>query len=700
MSITGANNPFPCTPVVFSAANQILQLGTITRDGNQFTFSVGFKWKINGVIYQNTSPVLLTIAEASEGFFRIDNAILNTSNSIELQQGLESETIALQPVVPDTNILLTSWNISGTTIGDTSEPITGTQFKQKIENTRYKSRLSGENVIIPFQAAGQSHYMVSNATLVSVAGFTTAGLTTPMYEGQDVIFENQTGHDITLKGSFGVDTSFVIGADLIVPNNGKLWFRFRNNELELIDKNWFGIHEVATPENLGEFIDGLDSKTDIKDVDEFILSDSEDSLKSKKTRFSDLKTNLKSYFDNFYLSLSIFNDFVTSVNEQIGDVVLEIPTKTSDLENDSNFVSSNDLDNYVPYTGAVQDVDLGENNFKANSIQVGDGVNPDENSGYVKVIKDANNIVELFLESNNLILGQIGVSISHDGGIVFSNFTPNSEEIETGSTISILKEGLLFSLTNSFLKANKDGIERDILLSGLAEISDILGLQAALDNKPNLGETSSTAYRGDRGKTAYEHSQLIESNPHETKLVQLKDYSSAAYSEIIDTDSFLILDSATSLWKRFSFNNLKSKLKAYFDTLYTTSSAVASQISTALVSFKNANYLDATSSIQTQLDSKLAIETPTTTGVNISFTQDRVYGSLATPETGNITANVTGAKLGVTNIIIHNSGTAPTFSSQFKKLSGSGNYVTGVVNYIYCTYISTTEIIYSINQRA
>lgn len=185
--------------------------------------------------------------------------------------------------------------------------------KKKIENTRYKSRLSGENIIIPFQAAGQSHYSVSNAALVSVAGFTTAGLTTPMYEGQDVIFENQTGHEITLKDSFGVDTSFVIGADLLVPNEGKLWFRFRNNELELIDKNWFEINEVATPQNLGEFIDSLDSKTDVKDTDEFVLSDSDDELKSKKTRFFDIKNKLKGYFDTLYLSLSIFNDFVTDV---------------------------------------------------------------------------------------------------------------------------------------------------------------------------------------------------------------------------------------------------------------------------------------------------------------------------------------------------------------------------------------------------
>lgn len=219
--------------------------------------------------------------------------------------------------------------------------------KKKIENTRYKSTLSGENVIIPFQAAGQSHYSVTHAALVSVAGFTTAGLTTTMYEGQDVIFENQTGHDITLKDSFGADTSFVIGADLIVPNEGKIWFRFRNNELELIDKNWFGIQEVVTPENLGEFIDGLDAKTNIKDDDGFILTDSEDSLKSKKTRFLDIKTKLKSYFDTFYLSLSVFDDFVTdffdSLDNKLDKSITDSSVYGTDAAGDQTMIPLSEL---------------------------------------------------------------------------------------------------------------------------------------------------------------------------------------------------------------------------------------------------------------------------------------------------------------------------------------------------------------------
>jgi hypothetical protein len=87
-------------------------------------------------------------------------------------------------------------------------------------------------------------------------------------------------------------------------------------------------------------------------------------------------------------------------------------------------------------------------------------------------------------------------------------------------------------------------------------------------------------------------------------------------------------------------------------------------------------------------------------GVTLSFITDTVYGTLLTPETSSaITANVTGALLGVTNILIHSGSTTPTFESQYKKLSGSGNYSAGTINYIFCTYIASTEIIYSINQR-
>jgi len=96
----------------------------------------------------------------------------------------------------------------------------------------------------------------------------------------------------------------------------------------------------------------------------------------------------------------------------------------------------------------------------------------------------------------------------------------------------------------------------------------------------------------------------------------------------------------------------------------------------------------------------IPLQTPQTTGVALSFVADSVYGTISSPETGNITFNTTNAKLGVTNIIIHNNTTtAPTFATNMKKLSGSSSYVINTINYIYITYINATEVIYSINQR-
>lgn len=248
MSITGANNPFSCNPVVFSAGNQILELGTITRDGNEFTFSVGFIWKINGTTYQNTVPFIIEITEASDGFYRIDNAILNTSNSIELQQGLESETIALQPVVPDTNILLTSWNISGTTIGAPIDPIVGTQFKKKSESLAYSyPLLSGANAVIQLRPEGNSYYEVGNVGLVSIDGFGLDLITgNPSaevpYAMKDLIISNIGTTSLVLKhngtGTANSKFYFLDEQNLVIPAGGKVWFKYGIPYCFFIFKSW------------------------------------------------------------------------------------------------------------------------------------------------------------------------------------------------------------------------------------------------------------------------------------------------------------------------------------------------------------------------------------------------------------------------------------------------------------------------------
>jgi hypothetical protein len=99
---------------------------------------------------------------------------------------------------------------------------------------------------------------------------------------------------------------------------------------------------------------------------------------------------------------------------------------------------------------------------------------------------------------------------------------------------------------------------------------------------------------------------------------------------------------------------------------------------------------------------KLDITAATNAGSGVSITldfanADTIYGTVASPVTGNIGVSTTSAKVGVTHIVVHNSSTAPTITGALK-LSGSGNYKVSVNNYIYFTYISATTVIYSINQ--
>lgn len=257
MSITGSNNQFSCSPAIYTATNTIIALGTITRSGNAFTFSVGFVWKINGTIYQNNAPVTITVASATTGYYRIDNAILNTSNSIELQQGLPSNSVALQPVVPETAVLLTSWNISGPTVSDQTEPIVGATFVKKsfadylISND---SGVAGVPATIALDASGKTEIRLINPALEEIASVNINSITNVSnpelpYSGKPYLIRNLTGNPITIIHDAALDIpgglrrrifafSLKEATDLVVPNNEAVLFHFTDGFMVEIFRSW------------------------------------------------------------------------------------------------------------------------------------------------------------------------------------------------------------------------------------------------------------------------------------------------------------------------------------------------------------------------------------------------------------------------------------------------------------------------------
>lgn len=65
----------------------------------------------------------------------------------------------------------------------------------------------------------------------------------------------------------------------------------------------------------------------------------------------------------------------------------------------------------------------------------------------------------------------------------------------------------------------------------------------------DLGETSDTAYRGDRGKIAYDHSQVRDANPHETKHDQLLEKGEADVSSTNTTKNKHVSNAQAKKWE-------------------------------------------------------------------------------------------------------------------------------------------------------
>jgi hypothetical protein len=86
-----------------------------------------------------------------------------------------------------------------------------------------------------------------------------------------------------------------------------------------------------------------------------------------------------------------------------------------------------------------------------------------------------------------------------------------------------------------------------------------------------------------------------------------------------------------------------------------------------------------------------------TTGLDIDFYVQRIFNTASAPATGNITNNLTDAKLGIVQKIYHNSLIAPSMPAGWVLLGG-GIYVPGVLNIIYAEWCGGTRVEYWVTQ--
>ena len=212
-------------------------------------------------------------------------------------------------------------------------------------------------------------------------------------------------------------------------------------------------------------------------------------------------------------------------------VDIPVPTKTSELENDEGFLTEHqDLSDYakkvdvptVPTNVSefTNDSDYQTADDVSNALEPyakSSDVTTQITEGIAKVVADAPEDFDTLKEMSDWIAGH-----ENDASAMNSAIQDNKNGIsELNANIA----------AHTGDKNNPHGVTKsDVGLGSVGNfkaVSTVANQGLSDTEKQNartnigagtssltLGETSSTAYRGDKGKTAYEHSQKTSGNPH------------------------------------------------------------------------------------------------------------------------------------------------------------------------------------------
>ena len=205
------------------------------------------------------------------------------------------------------------------------------------------------------------------------------------------------------------------------------------------------------------------------------------------------------------------------------EVNITVPTKVSELENDEEFLKSSESLELGETSSTAYRGDRGKTAYNHSQVTSGNphGVTKsDVGLGNVENKSSADIREEITSDNVTDALGYTPMNTALKGVADGVAELDSSGKVPSSQLPSYVDDVLEYSAKSSFPTTGETGkiyvdtsTNKTYRWSGSAytEISASLA----------LGTTSSTAYRGDRGKTAYDHSQITDGNPHNVTCSQI-----------------------------------------------------------------------------------------------------------------------------------------------------------------------------------
>jgi hypothetical protein len=205
-------------------SDEIIEIGDISvlTTPNRIKIDVppDGSWRINGIIYTESSINEILITDASVGMFRKD-IIVAATTGYSLVQGVESSSNPFSPTVPIDSILVTEVLVFENGIDEITPPITGDLYIEKKEKAQINDISTG---VIDYTFL-DNKAVVSFTDSVTVLQTVNIDSTTD-YENKKYTFKNNQIIPITIKHLSGVGLG---GHKFFFPN--EVDFTLNPNEI-------------------------------------------------------------------------------------------------------------------------------------------------------------------------------------------------------------------------------------------------------------------------------------------------------------------------------------------------------------------------------------------------------------------------------------------------------------------------------------